>query len=62
MESQAGFIFKVLIFSTALSVLIKYGGPVLNVTANQSLALTLVLLPSAIVGLLLWGRVWQQGK
>jgi len=60
MASQARFILKVLIFSAALSVLIKSGGPILNITPTPSLVVAIVCLPSAIVALALWGRSWQQ--
>ncbi len=55
---QIGFIIKVLLLSTGLSYLIKYGGQQIPTQPTNSLALIIVLLPSVIMGLVL-GRQYQ---
>ncbi len=57
MDNKPAFILKVLILSTLISLLIKYGGPSLSVPATATSALIAVLLPSAVMGLLLWRRL-----
>ena len=59
MNTQAGFILKILLLSTGLSILIKYGGPLIPIRPTTSLALMIVLLPSLIMGLVLG---WQYQK
>ncbi|MEH2125741.1 hypothetical protein [Nostoc sp.] len=55
MENQLGLILKLLLLSALLSVLIKYAGPSLPITATASNALIIVFLPIAIVAIaLLW--------
>ncbi len=56
MSSQAGLIVKILLLSIALSLLIKYGGQYLFLEATTTTALTIVLLPSVIIGLILGWR------
>lgn len=52
---QAGFILKVLLISAGLSILIKYGGPILSIPATPTNALTLVFVPTLIMAIaLLW--------
>jgi hypothetical protein len=58
MNIQAGFIIKILLLSTGLSYLIKYGGQQILIKPTNSLALIIVLLPSVIIGLIL-GRKYQ---
>jgi hypothetical protein len=57
MDNQTGFIFKVLIVSAALSVLIKYGGPALELGATSVNALILVFVPTLIVAIALCWRL-----
>jgi hypothetical protein len=45
---QTGFIFKVLLISAGLSILIKYGGPILSIPATPTNALLLVLVPTLL--------------
>ena len=59
MSSQASFIVKILLLSTVLSWLIKYGGRYLVLEASTTTALTIVLLPSVIIGLILGWRYSQ---
>ena len=56
MSSQANLIVKILLLSTALSWLIKYGGRYLALEATTATALTIVLMPSIIIGLILGWR------
>lgn len=57
---QAEFILKVLVISTGLSILIKYGGPILSIPATPNNALTLVFVPTLMVALALWLRTLQK--
>lgn len=59
MKETASFLAKVLFSSAALSVLIKFGGPLLPIanlagTGLNWVAIALILTPSLIVGVLLW--------
>ena len=62
METQMGFILKLLILSTILSAVIKYGGPLIPIIPTPFLALTIVFLPTAIVAVALWQRRRQQSQ
>lgn len=52
MNNQLFFIIKIIFISTLLSFLIKYGGRLLPIEANNILALTVVLLPSFLLMLI----------
>lgn len=55
MENQLGLILKLLLLSALLSVLIKYAGSSLSISATATNALIIVFLPIAIVAIaLLW--------
>ena len=56
MNGQIGFIIKILLVSTLFSFLVKYGGRLLPIEANDFLAITIVLLPSILFSLILWLR------
>ncbi|MGB5637337.1 MAG: hypothetical protein WBM86_31760 [Waterburya sp.] len=57
MDTQTvGFALKILLLSTALSLLIKYGGQYLTVTPTITTVLIIVLMPSLIIGLILGWR------
>ena len=62
MDNQTGFILKVLVISTGLSVLIKYVGPALEVGATLLNVLILVFLPTLTMAIALWWRAQQQGQ
>ena len=62
MNTQAGFIFKVLFLSTVLSLLVKYGGRYLELKPTTAIALAIVLLPSVITGLILGWRYSKQTR
>ena len=50
---QFGFIFELLIISTALSYLIKYGGQYLSMFVTPQKALLIVLIPSIVMAIAL---------
>ena len=58
-QSIPGFILKVFLASTIISVVIKFGGPHVPIPATNSVALGLVLAPVLIIASLL---VWQQRR
>ena len=60
MESQTGFIVKVLVLSAVLSVLIKYSDAVVKIAATSVNVLTMVLLPTVMMAIALLWRAWQQ--
>ena len=53
MDTQTGFIIKILLFSAALSVLIKYGGRYVPIQPTNAIAIIIVISPSLIIGLIL---------
>ncbi|HLO51058.1 MAG TPA: hypothetical protein VK211_21775 [Kamptonema sp.] len=53
MNSNTGFILKVVLISAALSLAIKYGGPILSIPSSNAIALIAVLTPSIILATLL---------
>ncbi|TAF04531.1 MAG: hypothetical protein EAZ77_15510 [Nostocales cyanobacterium] len=55
MKNQLGFLLKLLLLSTLISLLIKYVGPMLLIPETSTNALILVLLPTMImITILLW--------
>jgi hypothetical protein len=62
MKIQTGFIIKILLLSTGLSYLIKYGGQQIIIQPTNSLALIIVLLPSVIMGLVLGRQYYKTSK
>ncbi len=57
MDTQTlGFVLKILLLSTVLSLLIKYGGQYLPLTPTTTTALIIVLAPSLLIGLILGWR------
>ncbi len=61
MNTQAGFVLKVVVCSAVLSFLIKYDGQFLPVNSTTFDALIIVILPTLILSLILSWR-WQQQK
>jgi hypothetical protein len=53
---QTGFIFKVLVISTGLSILIKYGGPSLFIPPTLTNLLIVVFMPTVVMAIALGGR------
>ncbi|MEM8828006.1 MAG: hypothetical protein AAGE96_01445 [Cyanobacteria bacterium P01_G01_bin.19] len=62
MNSQIGFIVKVLLLSTVLSVLIKYGGRYIPIQPTNAIAIALVFLPSLILGSILGWQYLTDGE
>lgn len=58
-NSNLNLILKVTIASAFLSVLIKYGGPLLPIAATPTNVLVVVLSPTVIVAGLLGWRLWH---
>lgn len=56
MNSQFGFLVKVLVFSAALSLLIKYGGRLLPLAPTATNALIGVIFPTLALALALGWR------
>jgi len=56
MNDTATFLVKILISSTVLSVLIKYGGQLLSINPTVKIAIAAILLPSIIVAIALSWR------
>jgi len=59
MDTQTGFIIKILLVSTALSVLVKYGGRYVPIEPTNAIATIIVILPSLVIGFVLG---WQYLK
>ena len=59
MNDAFAFIVKIVILSTVLSLLIKYGGKLLSITPTGKIAIAAILLPSIIVALALAWRARQ---
>ncbi len=62
MNTQTGFVIKILLLSTALSVLIKYGGRYIPIQPTNAIAIALVFLPSLIVGSILGWQYLTNGE
>lgn len=60
MGSNTWFIVKVLIISAGLSTLIKYGGPMLFISATATNVLIAVFLPALLMLFTLGWRARQQ--
>ena len=60
MNTQVGFIVKILIYSIALSYLIKYGGQKLTIEPTNALAIAIVLAPSLVIGLILGSYYYKK--
>ena len=60
MNTQIGFIFKILLLSAGLSFLIKYGGQQLPIKGTNLTAIIVVLLPSVVIGLILGRQYYQK--
>jgi membrane protein implicated in regulation of membrane protease activity len=60
MNTNTGFILKVFLMSIALSLAIKYGGPILSIPSTNLNALIAVFTPSIILATILGWRAFQQ--
>ena len=59
MDTQTGFVIKVLLLSAVLSFLIKYGGRYILIQPTNAIATVIVISPSIVIGLVLG---WQYIK
>lgn len=59
MADQGIVLLKILALSAAISLLIRYIVPLLNLPATSTVALVLVLAPPLIVGAVLGWRNWS---
>lgn len=53
---QAGFILKVLVISAGLSILIKYSGPIINISPTSINVLSIVFVPTLVMAIALGTR------
>ncbi|MEM7590121.1 MAG: hypothetical protein AAF383_01125 [Cyanobacteria bacterium P01_A01_bin.83] len=53
------FVLKILLLSTGLSFLVKYGGQYLALSPTTNTALLIVLMPSIVIGLILGWRYYK---
>jgi membrane protein implicated in regulation of membrane protease activity len=60
MNTNTGFIVKVFLMSIALSLAIKYGGPILSIPSTNLNALIAVFSPTIILATILGWRAIQQ--
>ncbi len=60
MNDTVAFVVKILILSTLLSVLIKYGGQLLSISPTVAIAIAVILLPSIIMAIALGWRSRQK--
>ncbi|NJK69416.1 MAG: hypothetical protein HC789_23555 [Microcoleus sp. CSU_2_2] len=60
MDDNTKFILKVFLMSIALTLTIKYGGPILSIPSSNAIALIAVFTPSMIIAALLGWRSQQQ--
>ncbi|NMG21075.1 hypothetical protein [Brasilonema bromeliae] len=60
MQNQLGFVLKVFLLSTGLSVLIKYILPNLYIPATATNALIIVFLPTVILASVFFWRLQRQ--
>jgi hypothetical protein len=60
MSGQIGFILKVLLVSTILSLLVKYGGRILSIPPTPTNASIAILIPPILMALVLWWRLLRK--
>jgi len=53
---KAAFILKVFLFSTLISVVIKSLAPYVSISASSGLAISIVLTPPLVLGIVFWRR------
>jgi len=59
LKNQSGFILEVLLISTVLSFLIKYGGSTLSIAVTPTIALAIVFMPTLVMAIALFWRSLQ---
>ena len=62
MDTQTGFIIKVLLLSTAISVFIKYGGRYVPLQPTNAITTIIDISPSLIIGFILGWRYLQKSQ
>lgn len=62
MNSQTGFVAKVVLLSVIVSLLIRYVAPWLNIPSDTTVALLAISLPPLIVVFGLWWRSNKTGE
>ena len=62
MDTQTGFIIKILLLSATLSVLVKYGGRYVPIQPTNAIATIIVILPSLVIGLILGWKYTNNSK
>jgi hypothetical protein len=60
MSGQIGFILKVVLVSTILSLLVKYGGRILSIPPTPTNASIAILIPPILMALVLWWRLLRK--
>jgi hypothetical protein len=60
MSGQIGFILKVLLVSTVLSLLVKYGGRILSIPPTPTNASIALVVPPILMALVLWWRLLRK--
>ncbi|MEM8639836.1 MAG: hypothetical protein AAGG51_13620 [Cyanobacteria bacterium P01_G01_bin.54] len=59
---MVNLLLKITLASAAISLLLKFVGPLLPLPANAPMAMVLVLLPTLIVALVLWRQMQIESK
>ncbi|MEG4027728.1 MULTISPECIES: hypothetical protein [unclassified Microcoleus] len=62
MNTNTGFILKVFLISAVISLIIKYGGPIISIPLTAFNALIAVFTPSIILAAVLGWRSRQQPR
>jgi hypothetical protein len=62
MASPISLVLKVLLLSTVIAILIKYGGASLNLPATSGTAIGLVLLPTIVMAIALGWRAYNDSR
>lgn len=57
--NQIGFIFKVILLSLLIALVIKYVCPFLNLQGNNAIAIAAIILPSTLMSIFLTIRLNQ---
>ncbi|MEG4280323.1 hypothetical protein QUA62_23000 [Microcoleus sp. MON1_C1] len=62
MNTNTGFILKVFLISAVISLIIKYGGPIISIPSTAVIAVIAVFTPSIILAAILGLRSRQQPR
>ncbi|MGF1523368.1 MAG: hypothetical protein ACFBSF_13720 [Leptolyngbyaceae cyanobacterium] len=58
MQTQLGFVIKVIVGSAAIAIVLKTIAPRLAIPATPAVSLAIVLLPTVIMGAILCWQLW----